>query len=46
MTNEIQRGSNTIDLIPNGSKIRVTDLNKSDFIKKKCHFIGYKCVSE
>jgi hypothetical protein len=35
-----------VELIPGGSKIRVTDKNKDDFIKKKCHYIGYKCVSE
>ena len=26
--------------------MRVTDDNKQDFIRKKCHYIGYKCVSE
>ena len=39
-------GSNTVDLIPDGSRVRVTDQNKEDFIKKKSHFIAYKCVKE
>ena len=38
--------TNTVELMPGGALIRVTDLNKADFIRKKCHFIGYKCVSE
>lgn len=37
-------GSGTIELIPGGSKVRVTDDNKSEFIRKKCHYISYKCV--
>lgn len=46
MTEVLGKGNNTIDLIPGGSRIRVTDDNKADFIKKKCHYIGYKAVSE
>lgn len=34
-------GKNTVELVPGGSKIRVTDKNKLDFIKKKCYYIGY-----
>ena len=33
---------NVYELIPNGANIRVTDTNKSDFIVKKCHYLGYK----
>jgi hypothetical protein len=46
MSENVRDGKNTIDLIPNGSNILVTDLNKEDFIRKKCFFIGYKCVSD
>lgn len=46
MTESLGNGANTVELIKGGSLIRVTDLNKQDFIRKKCHFIGYKCVSE
>jgi hypothetical protein len=35
---------NTIELIPNGKKIRVDDRNKWEFIVKKCHHMAYKCV--
>lgn len=41
---DIGNGSNTVELIPNGSKVKVDDSNKEEFIKKKCYFIGYKCV--
>ena len=39
-------GSNTVELMPGGARVRVTDDNKQDFIRKKCQYIGYKCVSE
>jgi hypothetical protein len=42
----LESGKNTVDLIPNGSSVRVTEANKADFIRKKAHFLGYKCVSE
>jgi hypothetical protein len=32
----------SIELIPGGSATRVTNENKSDFIKMKCHYIAYK----
>jgi hypothetical protein len=41
-----QDGSSTVDLIPGGSKVRVTDLNKKDFMRKKCHFIAFKGVKD
>ena len=34
----------TVELVPGGNFMRVTDLNKKDFITKKCHFIAYKAV--
>ena len=38
-------GESTIfDLIPNGSTVRVTDANKTDFITKKCYYMSYKVV--
>jgi len=40
----VNDGKNTRELIPGGSKIRVTDRNKREFIIKKCHFIGVKAV--
>jgi hypothetical protein len=46
LTDGASDGSNTVELVPGGSRVRVTDVNKSDFIIKKCHFIGYKCVSD
>lgn len=30
----------------NGSHVRVTDLNKSEFILKKCHYVAYKATQE
>jgi hypothetical protein len=36
--------STVVDLIPNGSTVRVTDSNKTDFITKKCYYMSYKVV--
>jgi hypothetical protein len=36
--------STIVDLIPNGSTVRVTDSNKTDFITKKCYYMSYKVV--
>lgn len=36
--------SSTVDLVPGGSKIRVTDSNKLEFIRKKCYYISYRAV--
>lgn len=41
---EITGESTTVDLIPNGSTVRVTDANKTDFIVKKCYYMSYKVV--
>lgn len=38
--------STIVDLIPNGSTVRVTDSNKTDFITKKCYYMSYKVVLE
>ena len=38
--------STVVDLIPNGSTVRVTDSNKTDFITKKCYYMSYKVVQE
>ncbi len=46
MGDHINDGSNTVELKPGGKNIRVTDDNKQEFIRKKCYFIGYQCVSE
>lgn len=46
MAAELEKGSNSIDLIPNGKNIRVTDNNKQEFIRKKCYCLGYSAVSE
>ena len=35
-----------MELIPGGTLVRVTDANKKDFIRKKCHYIGYKAIEE
>lgn len=37
-------GGNTIDLVPGGSSKLVTNLNKAEFLRLKCHYIGYKGV--
>ncbi len=41
---EAMGGSVTVDLIPNGSNVRVNDANKTDFIVKKCYYMSYKVV--
>ena len=41
MASELENGSNTIELIPGGNSVRVTDENKMDFIRKKCHYLSY-----
>jgi hypothetical protein len=46
MSSGLGQESQTIELIPGGTFIRVTDSNKKDFIEKKCHYIGYKAVHE
>ena len=35
-----------MELISNGSLVRVDDGNKDDFILKKCHYIGYLSAQE
>lgn len=44
ISDHINNGENTIELIPGGSKLRVNNSNKALFIKKKCHYIGYLAV--
>jgi hypothetical protein len=46
MATELENGANTVELIPNGKRIKVTDENKEDFIRKKCYYLGYQVVSE
>ena len=46
MSDQLHNGSNTVELIPNGGDILVTDLNKDDFIRKKSYFIGYLSVQD
>lgn len=38
--------SSTVELVPGGSRIRVTDANKLDFIRKKCYYISYRAVKD
>jgi multisubunit Na+/H+ antiporter MnhE subunit len=40
----LNQGANTVELMPGGSSIRVTDQNKDLFIRKKCFYIAYQCV--
>jgi len=44
MAEALGEGSTTVELIPGGASIRVTDSNKSDFIAKKCYYMSYKVV--
>ena len=44
MKDVLNEGKNTIDLKPNGSKIRVNDSNKEEFVRLKSRFIGYLAV--
>ena len=46
MGQTLEEGKLTVELVPNGAKIRVTDLNKRDCVIKKQWYIGYSCVSE
>ena len=46
MMEHLNSGSNTVELVPGGMNKKVTDDNKKDFIKKKCHYIGYLCVQD
>ena len=43
---DLENGSNTIELIPNGKNVRVTNSNKEDFIKKKCYYLGFQVVQD
>jgi hypothetical protein len=46
MASELEKGSNTFELIPGGNSVRVTDENKMDFIRKKCHYLSYLVVRD
>ncbi len=46
MSSGLGQGSQTIELIPGGTFVRVTDENKQEFIRKKCYYLAYKAVQE
>lgn len=46
MNSDLENGTNTHELIPNGASIRVTNDNKAEFIRKKCHYLSYLVVSD
>mmetsp|Transcript_96669 Transcript_96669/g.133164 ORF Transcript_96669/g.133164 Transcript_96669/m.133164 type:complete len:84 (+) Transcript_96669:804-1055(+) len=34
-------GQNEVELVPGGANKKVTNENKHEFVRKKCHFIAY-----
>lgn len=46
MSSGLGQGSQTMELIPGGTFVRVTDENKQEFIRKKCYYLAYKAVQE
>jgi hypothetical protein len=46
MSEALGKGVHTVDLLPRGSSIRVSDLNKDEFIKRKCHYVAYLSTAE